>query len=212
VDLDEFLRGAASIDLPPAPTVIYSTGIGGLLALCVRARGHWTDVPLILQAPVLWGLEHRLMPRVMRLGLARFFDRITASRIWQNRFARTRFQRPLSPEVRATFFQGFAECTCGADFFYWLTPTLLRTLEKQLAARPALLDGVSMWWGGCDRVVGVEELRTTELALGKSFPLRMFDAWGHYPMIDAPDDWVQELNDAVATFGRVPERQGTEAP
>src|SRR5437588_686507 len=39
--------------------LLYATGIGGLTALCLRARGEHLDIPLLLQAPVLWGLEHR---------------------------------------------------------------------------------------------------------------------------------------------------------
>src|SRR5438067_21031 len=74
-DLDRFLAAVSgSIETSGAAAggaVLYGTGIGGLLALCLRARGEWLHVPLLLQAPILWGLERRLMPRVMRFGLAR---------------------------------------------------------------------------------------------------------------------------------------------
>src|SRR5262249_29234967 len=56
-------------------TLLYGTGIGGLLILCLRARGEWLELPVLLQAPVLWGLEHRWMPRILRLGPVRFLLR-----------------------------------------------------------------------------------------------------------------------------------------
>src|SRR5262245_28701084 len=37
-------------------TLVYGTGIGALLALCLRARGELRDRRLLFQAPVLWGL------------------------------------------------------------------------------------------------------------------------------------------------------------
>jgi hypothetical protein len=38
---------------PPGTTLVNGTGIGGLLALCLRARGAGLTLPLLLQAPVL---------------------------------------------------------------------------------------------------------------------------------------------------------------
>jgi pimeloyl-ACP methyl ester carboxylesterase len=208
---EEFLDVTASLTLLPIPTIIYGTGIGGLIALSLRARGIWKSLPLLLQAPVLWGLERRLMPRIMRLGLARYYDRITSARVWQNHFARTRFLKPLSPEMRKAFFGGFAQCRCGGDFFDWLTPALLRSLERRHAETPAVFDNVHFWWGARDRVVSLEELSVSNKALRTSFSPRVFAEWGHYPMIDSPGEWVKEVNDAVATIGAIPRPNGPQA-
>ena len=73
-DLDTFLRAIA--DEPAVQDgarragLAYATGIGGLIAIALRARGRLRDIPLVLQAPVLWGLERRLLPRLMQIGRA----------------------------------------------------------------------------------------------------------------------------------------------
>jgi pimeloyl-ACP methyl ester carboxylesterase len=195
-DLEAFLDA-----LPPQVTdgggnggLVYATGIGGLIALCLRARGHLLDAPLLLQAPVLWGLERRLMPRLMRLGLARATaGRLFATPPFQRRFVRRHFMRPPPPEAQAAFFEGYARCGAFPDLFAWFTPRLLHDLEGRLTARPETLRRVSVWWGGRDRVVTSDELRWTEAALGTTWPLRVFPDWGHYPMIDDPEGWARAL-------------------
>jgi hypothetical protein len=189
--------------------LVYATGIGGLLALCLRARGELAGVPLLLQAPVLWGLEHRLMPRVLRMGwMQAVLRRAFASPRFQARFARKHFRQPLDADVRAGFFEGYARCAALPDFFAWLTPALLRRLEADFAARPQALRDVAVWWGERDTVVPTRELAWTEAALGVTWPARRFPSWGHYPMIDDPPGWVRALADAVETASPIsgPER------
>ena len=197
-DLDGFL-GAVSEEMEPrtaraAPGLIYATGIGALVALGLRARGECLDVPLLLQAPVLWGLERRLMPRLMRYAPVRgAATRLFASPPFQRRFVRRYFTRPPSQEMQAAFFAGYAGCTAFADLFEWFGPSLLRHVEADLAGRPEAVRRVSVWWGGRDRVVTSDELRWTAAALGTTWPLRVFPDWGHYPMIDDPEGWARAL-------------------
>lgn len=218
---DEFLLAVAESIRAPSkdrsgrdegPSIIYASGIGGLLALCLRARGEIADVPLLLQAPVLWGLARRLMPRVMRMGLAQIaLRRAFASSLFQARFARKHFRRQPDPEERARFFEGYARCSALPDFFAWLTPALLRRLEADFAARPEALGGISIWWGERDTIVPVKELAWTEAALGVTWPVRLFPAWGHYPMIDDPSGWVRALLDAVENASSLSGPVGSEA-
>ncbi|HYH81629.1 MAG TPA: hypothetical protein VEX86_17620 [Longimicrobium sp.] len=197
--------GAAAEDEGAGRSLVYATGIGGLLALCLRARGELAGVPLLLQAPVLWGLARRLMPRVMRMGLAQVaLRRAFASPLFQARFARKHFREPPGPDVRACFFEGYARCGALPDFFAWLTPGLLRRLEADFAARPEALRQIEAWWGGRDTIVPVRELAWTEAALGVRWPVRLYPAWGHYPMIDDPMGWVRALSDAVETAAPLP--------
>jgi pimeloyl-ACP methyl ester carboxylesterase len=196
-DLEAFLDGVSE-QARAAGTggnvILYATGIGGLVALCLRARGELRDTPLLLQAPVLWGLERRLMPRLMRWGVARTAAaRLFATAALQRRFVRRHFIRPQSPQVRAAFFEGYARCAAFPDLFAWFTPRLLRHLRTELAARPETLGSVSVWWGGRDRVVTPAELRWTEATLRMTWPLRVFPDWGHYPMIDEPEGWARAL-------------------
>jgi len=180
------------------PGLLYGTGIGGLILLCLRARGEHARSPILLQAPVLWGLERRLMPKMMRLGLAQLaLRRAFASPWFQRRFARKQFTRALTPDEHAAFFDGYSRCAALPDFFAWMTPALLRRLEVDLAGRPGCLDRISVWWGERDRVVTPAELAITEQALGVKWPLRTFPTWGHYPMIDDPGAWADALAEIV---------------
>jgi pimeloyl-ACP methyl ester carboxylesterase len=178
--------------------VVYATGIGGLIALCLRARGELLDAPLLLQAPVLGGLQRRLMPRLMRLRVARAAARrMLAAAPFQRRFVRRHFLRRPSAEAQAAFFEGYAGCAAFEDLFEWFGPGLLRRLETALAGRPEAVRRVSIWWGGRDRVVTPGELRWVEAALGTTWPVRVFPAWGHYPMIDDPEGWARALGAEV---------------
>jgi pimeloyl-ACP methyl ester carboxylesterase len=175
-------------------SLVYATGIGALIVLCLRARGELASAPVLFQGPVLWGLEQRRLPRVMRTGLARrLVPWLFATRAFQSHFVRTHFQWPLTPRQRAAFFGGYAACVAFADLFAWFTPELLRSLEVRLTKQPAALDRIEVWWGGRDQVVTLEELRLTEAALGVRWPLRVFPGWGHYPMLDEPQEWIAAL-------------------
>jgi pimeloyl-ACP methyl ester carboxylesterase len=204
-DLGGFLTAIASHLRASAPARVYATGIGGLLALRLRARGELADASLLLQGPVLWGLERRAMPRLLRLGPARLLPRLFATSTFRGNFTRTHFTHPPAPETLAVFFDGYARCPAAPDLFEWLSPSLLRSLERDLAARPAALDEIGVWWGGRDRVVSLRELEWTSGALGLDgrWPLRIFPDWGHYPMIDQPAAWAEALSDVVARAGAV---------
>jgi pimeloyl-ACP methyl ester carboxylesterase len=194
---DDFLGAIAARIGEPA--LSYGTGIGGLILLCLRARGEHLGSPILLQAPVLWGLERRLMPKLMRAGFAQLALRRAFTSPWfQRRFARKQFTRLLTPEEHAAFFAGYASCAALPDFFAWMTPALLRRLEIDLAGRPERLERISVWWGERDRVVTPAELEITEQALGVKWPLQRFPAWGHYPMIDDPRGWADALAEVVA--------------
>jgi pimeloyl-ACP methyl ester carboxylesterase len=188
----------------PGATV-YATGIGALVALALRARGGLPDHAVVLQGGVLWGLERRWFPRVMRIApmprlLAAAFRLATVRR----RFAARHFQRTHPPELVDAFFEGYRDARAFAAWFHWLRPALLRRLERDLQATSGALADLRAWWGGRDGVVGIDELRHTERALGIRIPLHVFPEWGHYPMIDDPEGWVREVGRVVATAGALP--------
>jgi pimeloyl-ACP methyl ester carboxylesterase len=201
--LDQFLdsidTSIASLAGAESRDTIYATGIGGLFAIALRARGAIAHIPILMQAPVLWGLERRWFPWFMRRGLWRLFPRLLRSQRFQARFGRTKFTRPIPAPMLATFFRGYQQCEATTDFFHWLTPAFLRDLEREVAARPNCLDRISFWWGGRDAVVSIDELKVTERALGRTWPVRTIPDWGHYPMIDEPDEWVRNLADELAS-------------
>ena len=204
-DLEGFLAAVADHLRSVGPDFVYATGIGGLLALCLRARGALAGIPILMQGPVLWGLERRLMPRLMRLAPMQWaLSRVFATAVFQRRFVRKYFTRTPDVEMTAAFFAGYAQCSALPDFFAWLTPDLLRSLETELAGQPEALADIRIWWGGRDAVVSPRELEWTVAALGPvsesvaRWPVRVFPEWGHYPMIDAPAEWAQEVAGALA--------------
>jgi hypothetical protein len=174
--------------------LVYATGIGGLLALAVRARTP--APPLLLQSPVLWGLERRWMPRLLRLPpLRAAAGRLFGVAAFQRRFWRRHVGLPWTHAARPAFFDGYARCGAFADLFRWIGPPWLRALEAALRARPEALTNVGVWWGGRDTVVGSDELRLTEGVLQVRWPLREFADWGHYPMLTDPAGWVAALSE-----------------
>lgn len=193
--LDQLEQQVARLGGELPGTTIYATGVGGLYALGLRARGRLASTPLILQGPVLWGLEQRRFPRIMRALPAgpQLLQRLFRVPAVQRRFARKHFERELEPTELNSFFEGYERATSFADMFDWLTPEWLRSMEQQLGEHPEALDGIEFWWGELDHVVGPDELERTERALGRSFPVRRFPGWGHYPMIDDPVGWAREL-------------------
>lgn len=179
---------------------IYGTGIGGLLLLALRARGKLRGRPLVLQAPVLWGLRHRLMPRLVRRLPRAVLPRVFRLSAFRRRFCARHFTSRLTPEEVSAFFAGYDACPALHDLFVWLDAALLVEVETASRRDPTTLDSIELWWGGRDQVVPAEpELRWTTGALGFTWPLRRFPEWGHYPMIDDPAGWVAAI--AVAGDG-----------
>lgn len=177
--------------------LVYATGIGALLALGVRAQA--STPPLLLQGPVLWGLERRLMPRLLRRApLRAAAAHLFRLRAFQRRFWRRHVGLAWDDPVRAPFFDGYARCPAFADLFDWIGPPWLRELQAALRARPGALDDVCVWWGGRDTVVTPQELSATERALAVRWPLRVFPEWGHYPMLAQPRGWVAALAQQLA--------------
>lgn len=182
--------------------LVYATGIGGLIALSLRARGALRHQHLVLQGAVLWGLERRWFPRLMRLpGMPGLLTRAFRNERVRARFVARHLHSTPAPEWVERFFAGYGDADAFARWFAWLTPALLRRLEVELAARPDALEQLEVWWGDADSVVGLEELRLSERALGRALPVRTFAGWSHYPMIDEPRAWVAEVSRALDAAG-----------
>lgn len=196
---DEFLDAVSSFcrERGEGAAAAYATGIGALIALALRARGELC-LPLIFQGPVLWGIQHRRFPRIMRSRLARELLTWIMSRPWfQARLSQRLLVRPLDSSTREDFFDGYARCRSFGDLFAWFTPEWLEKLKAELSARPGALEGIKVWVGGLDCVVGLGETLATERALGVRWPLAEFAGWGHYPMIDEPEEWANALRNDV---------------
>ena len=176
---DAFLDSIADRARALQPDFVYATGIGGLIALALRARDELLGMPVLLQGAVLWGLEHRTFARVMRGPLPHLLRMALRTPLARRRFV-TRHLPGADPDLQRRFFEGYVLCTAFADFFRWMRAPLLRSLESELPEKPARLDRLRHWWGEKDHVVGLDELNCTERALGVEIPGRSFADWGHY--------------------------------
>ncbi len=195
--LDEFLTAIEAEGERAQPSLVYGTGIGGLFALALRARGALRGTPIVLQGAVLWGIEHRRFARVMRGSLPHLLQLALRTPFARRRF-RAKHLAGVEPDAARALFDGYARCAAFRDFFRWLRAPLLRSLERELREDPRSLEGIEAWWGERDRVVGLDELDCTERALGASFRRTTFAEWGHYPMLEDPRGWGEELDRAVA--------------
>lgn len=197
-DLEAFLEAVAEdVDQLQArrPAVaLYATGIGALLLLALRAQGRARCPRVILQGPVLWGVGDRWLPTLVRAPLLRAAARrlVRASAFLEGVMTRV-MTRPLRTWERRGLARGYRRCPAFADLFAWIHPAWLEQLARDLARRPEALDGVEVWWGDLDPVVGPAEQRAAEGRLGVRFPARHFPTWGHYPMIEDPEGWVDAL-------------------
>jgi pimeloyl-ACP methyl ester carboxylesterase len=177
---------------------VYATGVGALVALALRARGSLVGHKIVIQGGALWGLGRRTFPRVVRVApVARLVASTFRNPRFRERYAEKNFQRLHSPEFVNDFFEGYGDGRRVAKWLRWLRPSLLRKLEKEFAAHPDALEDVEIWWGEKDKITGLDELSRMERAVGQQFPLHVFEDWGHYPMIDAPEAWVTELTNIV---------------
>ena len=195
----EALEGSVRTALDGAQRArLHATGIGGTLLLALRARGAFVEVPATLEGAVLWGLETRWFPRLMRIGPApRLLRRLLRARLVQRRFA-ARHLAALEPrradDFVRRFFEGYARCAHFEDLFDWLDPAFLRELERRFAERPRALDGLEFVVGEDDRVVGLAEIERTSRALGRELDARVVPGFGHYALIETPERWVAEVS------------------
>jgi pimeloyl-ACP methyl ester carboxylesterase len=190
----------------PRPRLCYASGIGGLIAFSLRALGR-LETPMILQAPVLWGLRRRWFPRLMRYSpVRRTLQHLFSLRAFQHHFVARYFLKSPDTELMRHFFEGYARCSAFAQLFEWLSPSWLTELEARFKEHPERLRDISVWWGDQDHVIGVKELRETERVLGVQWPLVWFPRWGHYPMIEAPEEWANALVNELETARQVPQR------
>lgn len=174
--------------------VIYATGFGSLVALALRARGRFLDVPLLIQGAVPWQTVRAVggQPEVgagLRANLRR--------PDYQARYVARHFQRPLDPGESRAFFSGFATCDIHEALFEWLTPGWLADLEGRITARREALEGITVWLGERATLVQPSELDVTEAALGVRWPRVVVDDWGHFPYLDDPLGWVEAVHRTI---------------
>ena len=146
-------------------------GAGGLLALELRARGGWWDLPMLLYAP---GPGY-LPPPGHRGGLRRLWDgeRLSAD-----------------PALRGRIFDGLRRCDALPTLrAAW--PARLPALAKALAEDPGAAEHLAVCWGGRD---------TTTRPIDRAWARQHLTAsaveqpdWAHLPLLEAPEGWARAL-------------------
>ncbi len=181
--------------LSHARRLLVATDFGCLVALALRARGRFPDLPFVFLGAVPWR-------QVQTIGGQRAagdrLRQLLRDGSVQARYVERHFQRPLPADAARAFFSGFGACEIQSELYDWLSPGWLADLEGRLAARPGALEGIAVWLGEEDRLVDVAELDATERALGVRWPRAAFEGWGHFPYLDDPLGWIEAVHEALA--------------
>lgn len=194
-DLETFLQEVASALEAARVDALYALGVGGALALFLRRQGA-ARLPILMQAPELLGTPRSLQLRWMRKPkVQRLVPRLWRSKWFTSLLARRYFQRPLDDAERSALFEGLAGCTLMFSLMAWINPESTADLKRFFQLERDLLHkDIYVWWGGRDVLVSEFELYEGEDDLTRvHWPVELYDAWGHYPMVDDPAGWAAEV-------------------
>lgn len=175
------LRGEfAAVD---GPVVVLGHGIGGSIALDVVAHHPDAADALILLSPVGVKLDQRLFPKVMSAAPIRR----AAKSIISSSLVQATAGRRLFPGAPRSFARRFLAEYANADAFEVMFDLLDAAWFDGL---PPITVPVGLLWGGKDRVLNVSHLADYEAAIADTRRVVEPD-WGHYPMIEQPDDFAR---------------------
>jgi pimeloyl-ACP methyl ester carboxylesterase len=170
----------------PRPRVVLGHGIGGSIVLELTQRHVGVVDGLILHAPVGTRLDRRLFPRLMSIPGARpLGQRLFASRLLRPIFGRLLFSRAVPPRYLDRFFDEYRQCSVFSQMFDLITPTWFRGL------RPIELPS-ALLWGESERLLSVDQLQDYRVLLPRALTRRI-PGWGHFPMIEQPDEYAAEI-------------------
>jgi pimeloyl-ACP methyl ester carboxylesterase len=198
--LADFASCLSSLVAPlPRPRIVLGHGIGGSIALeLVQRQADLVD-GLILHAPVGTRLDRRLFPRLMAIPGARALGRrLFASRPLRPIFRRLLFSRAVPPQYVNRFFEEYRQCSVFSQMFDLITPTWFRGL------RPVELPS-ALLWGEAERLLSVDQIDDYRALLPQAITRRV-PGWGHFPMIERPDEYAAEIASLARSLapGEVP--------
>jgi pimeloyl-ACP methyl ester carboxylesterase len=177
---------ASMVAAEPRPRIVLGHGIGGSIALELVQRQASLLDGLILHAPVGTRLDRRLFPRLMAIpGARRIGQHTLASRILRPVFRRILFSPSVPSAYLDRFFDEYGQCAVFGQMFDLITPTWFQGLHP--STLPAAL-----LWGEAERLLGVDQVRDYQALLPKAI-VRRVPGWGHFPMIEHPDQYAAEI-------------------
>lgn len=179
----------------PRPRIVLGHGIGGSMALeLVRRRSDALD-GLILHAPVGTRLDRRIFPRLMALpGARRLGQRLFASRTLRPVFRRLLFSRTVPAAYLDRFFEEYRQCSVFGSMFDVIAPEWFHRLQ------PVRLPS-ALLWGEDERLLSVDHVADYQALLPDAV-VRLVPGWGHFPMIERPDEYATEVSALARTVVR----------
>lgn len=170
---------------PSGSIVLLGHGIGGSIALDVAAHDASLADGLILLSPVGVKLDERWFPKVMSKPIIRKAAKaIISSPVMQATAGRFLFKPAPRP-----FAKRFLAEYANADAFEVMFDLLNADWFDQL---PPVEIPVAIVWGGNDRVLDVSHVEAYEEAIANTARI-VRDDWGHYPMIEQPEDFAEVM-------------------
>ena len=170
----------------PRPTVLLGHGIGGSIAL-EFIQHYVEDIDaLILHAPVGTRLDSRLFPKLMAFpGMRTLGQHVLSSPLTRPVWKRLLFSQKVPADFSNRFFVEYRQCTVFSQMFDLITPEWFQSL------RPVTIPSVLLW-GERERVLKVDHVRDYQ-ALLPNHTVRIVPNWDHFPMIEQPDAYAQEI-------------------
>ncbi len=181
---------AEHVEVHDHPRVLLGHGIGGALALDAVSRRPDLVDGLILHAPVGANLDERLFPRIMSARPIRWLAQaVVGSRITASLAGPRLFDGP-PPDYGRRFLTEYRRAEAFGVMFDLLT-------AEWFDALPATTVPTTLLWGDRDRVLRVGQADDLAARLS-TVDRRIVTGWGHYPMIEQPEDYA----DVVAEVAR----------
>lgn len=178
--------GDVKLPLAERPFILLGTGIGGSIALEYAQHYGDTLAGLVLHAPVGTRIDTRLFPRLMKLpGMRRLGQFVFSERPFRPIWRRLLFSEPLPPHITTQFFDEYAQCQVFGQMFDLITADWFDGL-RPLSLPAALL------WGEQERVLSVDQLEDYKTILTNP-RIRTVPNWDHFPMLEQPQEFVDEL-------------------
>ncbi len=170
---------------PTGKVVLLGHGIGGSIALDVVAHDAAVADGLILLSPVGVKLDERWFPKVMsKPPIRKAAKAIISSPVMQATAGRFLFKPAPRP-----FAKRFLAEYANADAFEVMFDLLNADWFDGL---PPVEIPVAIVWGGNDRVLDVSHVEAYEAAIADTRRIVRQD-WGHYPMIEQPEDFATAI-------------------
>lgn len=168
------------------PRVLLGHGIGGSIALSILQRDDVSIDGLILHALVGVDLDRRWFPLLMKPMWMRTMAKRIISSAPVRMAARDRLFGPDVPsEFADRFLAEYGTCDGFEAMFDLLTPEWFDALSP-VPTPTALL------WGSNDRILKAGHTTGFEPLLPRS-TTRIVPGWGHFPMVDHPNQYGAEI-------------------